>query len=103
MEKITDSNFEEIIKGEEPVLIDFYTDWCPPCKLLSPIIEEMEKEFEGRVIVSKMNIDENPITANKFQIDRIPTVILFSKGEIKSSFIGFKDKEDIMGWINSNI
>lgn len=103
MEKITDNNFEETIKGEKPVLIDFYTDWCPPCKMLSPIIEEMEKEFEGKVIVSKMNIDENPITANKFQIDRIPTVVLFSKGEIKSSFIGFKDKEDIKDWLNSNI
>ena len=103
MEKIIDNNFEETINGEKPVLIDFYTDWCPPCKMLSPVIEEMKKEFEGKVIVLKMNIDENPITANKFQIDRIPTVVLFSKGEIKSSFIGFKEKEDIRDWLNSNI
>jgi len=103
MEKITDSNFEEVINGEKPVLVDFYTDWCPPCKMLSPIIEEIQKEFEGKVIVLKMNIDENPITANKFQIDRIPTVVLFEKGEAKNNFVGFKDKEDIKDWLNSNI
>jgi thioredoxin 1 len=103
MEKITDNNFEEIINGEKPVLVDFYTDWCPPCKMLSPIIEEVQKEFEDKIMVFKMNIDENPLTANMFQIDRIPTVILFSKGEIKSSFIGFRDKEAINEWINSTI
>jgi len=103
MEKITDNNFEEIINGEKPVLVDFYTDWCPPCKMLSPIIEEVQKEFEDKIMVFKMNIDENPLTANMFQIDRITTVILFSKGEIKSSFIGFRDKEAINEWINSTI
>jgi thioredoxin 1 len=103
MEKITDSNFEEIINRGKPVLIDFYTDWCPPCKMLSPVIEEIQKEFEGKVNVFKMNIDENPVTANKFQIDRIPTVVLFSGGEPKSNFVGFKEKEDIRDWLNSNI
>ncbi|HOC53436.1 MAG TPA: thioredoxin [Candidatus Pacearchaeota archaeon] len=103
MEKTTDNNFEEIINGDKPVLIDFYTEWCPPCKMLSPIIEEIQKEFEGKIDVFKMDIDQNPISANKFQIDRIPTVVLFNKGEIKSSFIGFREKEDIKNWLNSNI
>ncbi len=103
MEKITDNNFKEIINSEKPTLVDFYTEWCPPCKMLSPIIEQVKEEYEGKINVYKMNIDENPITANEFQVDRIPTVVLFSKGEIKSSFVGFKEKEDIEDWINSNI
>jgi thioredoxin 1 len=103
MEKITDNNFEEIINGEKPVLVDFYTEWCPPCKMLSPIIEEIQKEFEDKILVLKMDIDQNPITANNFQIDRIPTVVLFFKGEIKSSFIGLREKQDIEDWLNSNI
>ncbi|GMX58620.1 MAG: thioredoxin TrxA [Candidatus Microsyncoccus archaeolyticus] len=103
MEKITDSNFEEIINGEKPVLIDFYTEWCPPCKMLSPIIEEIQKDFEGKIEVFKMDIDQNPVSADRFQIDRIPMVVLFNKGEIKSSFIGFREKEDIEDWLNSNI
>ena len=103
MEKITDNNFEEIINGEKPVLIDFYTEWCPPCKMLSPIIEEIQKEFEGKIEVFKMDIDQNPVSADRFQIDRIPMVVLFNKGEIKSSFIGFREKGDIEDWLNSNI
>jgi len=71
--------------------------------MLSPIIEEIQKEFEGKIDVFKMDIDQNPISANKFQIDRIPTVVLFNKGQIKSSFIGFREKEDIKNWLNSNI
>jgi len=103
MEKITDDNFDKTIDSDKPVLIDFYTEWCPPCKLLSPIIEEIKEEFEGKIGVFKMNIDENPLTANKFGIDRIPTVILFVRGEIKSDFVGYREKEDIKEWINSNI
>jgi thioredoxin 1 len=103
MEKITDSNFEEIINGEKPVLIDFYTEWCPPCKMLSPIIEEIQKDFEGKIEVFKMDIDQNPVSADRLHIDRIPMVVLFNKGEIKSSFIGFREKEDIEDWLNSNI
>lgn len=103
MEKITDNNFQEIINGDKPVLIDFYTEWCPPCKMLSPIIEEVQEEFKDKINVFKMDIDQNPITANNFQIDRIPTVVLFFKGEIKSSFIGLKEKEDIINWLNENI
>jgi thioredoxin 1 len=103
MEKITDDNFDKTIDSDKPVLIDFYTEWCPPCKLLSPIMEEVREELEDKIEVFKMNIDENPLTANKFGIDRIPTVILFVRGEIKSDFVGYREKEDIKEWINSNI
>ncbi|MFA5232453.1 MAG: thioredoxin [Candidatus Paceibacterota bacterium] len=103
MEKITDENFEKTINSDKPVLVDFYTDWCPPCKMLSPIIEEIKEEFGDKMTVFKMNIDENPLTAGKFGIDRIPTVTLFKKGEIKDTFIGFMPKEEIKNWLNLNI
>jgi len=80
MEKITDENFEKIINSAKPVLVDFYTDWCPPCKMLSPLLEELKEELAHKVDIVKMNIDENPVTANKFGIDRIPTVMLSARG-----------------------
>ncbi|HPD19779.1 MAG TPA: thioredoxin [Candidatus Pacearchaeota archaeon] len=103
MEKITDENFEKIINSAKPVLVDFYTDWCPPCKMLSPLLEELKEELAHKVDIVKMNIDENPVTANKFGIDRIPTVMLFSQGELKDGFIGYMDKDDIKKWIEINI
>lgn len=104
MQLLTDQNFEEIIKNAKlPVLVDVYTDWCPPCKMLGPIVEKLSGEYSGKVDFYKLNLDENHETGEKFQIDRIPTVILFVNGEIKSSFIGLKQEEEIKNWINSNI
>ncbi len=103
MEKITDENFEKTINSIKPVLVDFYTDWCPPCKMLSPLLDELKEEFADKVDFFKMNIDENPLTANKFGIDRIPTIILFRQGELKDGFIGYMEKEDIKKWLELNI
>lgn len=103
MEKITDDTFEKIIGQEKPVLIDFYTEWCPPCKILAPIMEALSKEYEDKVVFAKMNIDECPMTATRLQIDRIPTIVLFKNKEAKASFIGFREQEFIKEFIDSNI
>jgi len=104
MQILSDQNFEEVIKNAKlPVLVDIFTDWCPPCKMLGPIVEKLSGEYAGKVDFYKMNLDENHKTGEEFQIDRIPTVILFVNGEIKSSFIGLKQEQEIKNWINSNI
>ena len=103
MNILNDDNLEEVILVGNPILLDVYTEWCPPCKILGPILEKMEEEYKGRVDFYKMDLDQNPITGNTFGIDRIPTVILFNNGEAKSFFVGLREEEDIRSWINKNI
>ncbi|MDD5098522.1 MAG: thioredoxin [Candidatus Pacebacteria bacterium] len=104
MQTLTDQNFEETIKNAKlPILVDIYTEWCPPCKILGPILDKLSEEYSNKVTFYKMNLDENSKTGEAFQIDRIPTVLLFVKGEAKANFVGLKQEEDIKNWINSNI
>ena len=93
---ITDSEFEsEVLKSDVPVLVDFWAPWCGPCKAMNPILEEVAAEYEGKVKVVKMNVDENSDTPNKFNVLSIPTFIIFKKGEAVGSFIGARPKEDV--------
>lgn len=102
MEIITDKNFEEIVlKNSKPVVIDFFTTWCPPCKMLAPIFEKLAEEYVNKIDFMKMDLDQCPLTGAKFKIDRIPTVIFFNKGEMVSSFIGLRDEKEIKTWIAS--
>jgi len=104
MKIITDKEFEEVVsKSTKPVIIDFFTVWCPPCKMLSPIIEKLAEEYKEKVEIVKMDLDQCPNTGNTFGVDRIPTVVFMSNGQPKSSFIGFKEEEDIKGWIEENL
>lgn len=104
MKSITDPEFEkEVVKNEKPVIIDFFTVWCPPCKMLSPIMEKLSDEYKDKVEIIKMDLDQCPNTGNTFGVDRIPTVIFFSNGKPKSSFIGFREEVDIKGWIEDNL
>jgi thioredoxin 1 len=98
---LTDENFEEIIaKADKPILLDIFTQWCPPCKMLSPVIEKIEKDYGDKIIVAKMDLDANPVIGNKFGVDRIPTVLLIKKGEVASNFVGFRPEEEIKEWLN---
>lgn len=92
----TDQNFEaEVIKNDKPTLVDFWAPWCGPCQMMGPIIEELAKDLEGKVKVGKLNVDENPVTAQNFTVMSIPTIIVFKDGEIAKKFVGVQAKESL--------
>jgi len=101
---ITDENFEaEVLKGEKPTLVDFWAEWCGPCKQLSPILEEISNEMGDQVNFTKHNIDLHPNQPTKYGVRGIPTMLLFKNGELKSTKIGATTKSNIISWIKENI
>ena len=86
--EITDSNFEEIINSEKPVLVDFWAEWCGPCKMIGPVVEELANEFDGKAIIGKVDVDTNPEVSAKFGIRSIPTLLVFKGGEIVDKQVG---------------
>lgn len=96
-DEITDAEFDKVIlESDQPVLIDFWADWCMPCHQVSPLVEEIANDKVGSLKVFKMNIDENPETYKKYKVMSIPTLLLFDKGEVVGRMIGAKSKEDIL-------
>ncbi len=94
--EFTDGNFQsEVLEAEHPVLVDFWAEWCMPCKMLAPVIDQVAEAFEGKAKVGKVDTDANRETALKYQISAIPTVILFHNGEVKKKFVGLTSKEDL--------
>jgi thioredoxin 1 len=92
----TDQNFEEeVVKSEKPVLVDFWAPWCGPCQVMGPIVEELAKEMEGKIKVGKMNVDENPATAEKYGIMSIPNIKIYKDGKVAKEFIGVQSKESL--------
>lgn len=92
---LTDQNFEEeVLKSDQPVLVDFWAPWCAPCKMQGPIVEELAKEYEGQGLkIGKLNVDENQQTAGKYSIMSIPTLVIFKNGEVAEQMVGLQQKE----------
>jgi len=102
--KLTDENFEaEVVKSEKPVIVDFWAEWCGPCKMVGPILEELSDELSDKVIIASHNIDENPNVPTKFGVRGIPTMLLFKGGELKSTKVGASTKSDLKSWIEQNL
>lgn len=98
---LTDQNFEEEVLGSKvPVLVDFWAEWCMPCRMIAPIIDELAEEFEGKIRVGKLNVDENPATAQKYGIMSIPTLIIFKNGTIVEQIVGVQRKQVLEEKIN---
>lgn len=99
--KLTKENFEEeVLKSEGVTLVDFWATWCGPCKMIAPVLEEIAKEFEGKVKVGKVNVDEEGELAVKYRVSSIPTLVLFKNGNIVNTTIGFHSKAEIENMLN---
>ncbi len=101
---VSDDTFEqEVLNAEGPVLVDFWADWCGPCKMIAPILDEISSEYEGKVRVAKLNIDENPATPPKYGIRGIPTLMLFKDGNVEATKVGAVSKSQLTAFLDSNI
>ena len=101
---VTDAAFEqEVLQSTTPVLVDYWAEWCGPCKTIAPILDEVAKEYQGRLKVAKLNIDENPMTPPKYGIRGIPTLMIFKNGNVEATKVGALSKSQLTAFIDSNI
>ncbi len=100
--KVTDDSFEkDVIKSGGPVLVDFWAEWCGPCKMIAPALDELAKELAGKVTIAKINIDENPGTPTKYGVRGIPTLMLFKNGQVAATKVGSLPKSKLYEWVQS--
>ena len=101
---ITDESFDsDVIKSNKPTVVDFWAEWCGPCKQIGPVLEEISDEMKDQVVIAKHNIDQEPNTPTKYGIKGIPTMLLFKGGELKATKVGATTKTNIVSWIKENI
>ena len=102
--KLTDAEFEnQVIKSDKPILVDYWAEWCGPCKMIAPVLEEVAEELSEKVLIGKLNVDENSHTPPKYGIRGIPTLMLFKNGEAVGTHVGAVNKSDLIKFIEENI
>ena len=101
---VTDATFEsEVLNASDPVLVDYWAEWCGPCKMIAPILDEIASEYSGKIRIAKLNIDDNPNTPPKYGIRCIPTLMLFKDGQVEATKVGALSKSQLTAFIDSNI
>lgn len=103
VQQISDADFDSVIGSETPTLVDFWAPWCGPCKAIGPVVEDLAEEYDGKVSIAKMNVDDNPATPGKYGIRAIPTLILYKSGEVVDQITGAVGKSQLVDLINKAI
>ena len=103
-EKTTDATFEaDVLKASQPVVVDFWAEWCGPCRMIAPALDEISREMDGKAKIVKLNVDENPAVAAQYGIRSIPTLLIFKNGQLASQNVGAASKTDLSKWISTNL
>ena len=100
---LTDADFESVINGGQPVFIDFWAAWCGPCRIIAPIVEELAPSYQGKAVITKMNVDDNPLVAQRFGVTSIPTLMMFKDGKIVDRAVGVMPKNELQKFIDKNL
>jgi thioredoxin 1 len=102
VKEVTDATFEQdVLKSSMPVMVDLWAPWCGPCRMVSPLVEELAGEYEGRINFAKLNVDENPMTASRYSVRSIPTLLIFKGGEPVGEIVGFRPKAELSKSLDS--
>lgn len=101
--EVNDASFEEVLRGSSLVLVDFWAEWCAPCRMIAPIVEELAQEYDGKLVVAKLDVDENPKTAMRYRVMSIPTVILFKEGQPVEVLVGAQPKRNYQARIEKHL
>jgi thioredoxin 1 len=103
VQHVTDSNFDTTVQGGKPVLVDFWAPWCGPCRIIGPIVEELAPSYQGKAVIAKMNVDDNPGVAQRFGVTSIPTLMMFKDGKLVDRVVGAMPKGELQKFIDRNL
>ncbi len=103
VQHVTDADFDKVLQGGKPVLVDFWAPWCGPCRIIGPIVEELAPSYQGRAVIAKMNVDDNPLVAQKFGVTSIPTLMMFKDGRLVDRAVGAMPKGELQKFIDRNL